>query len=52
MNETLAALTERFIRNRDAVKDVMEQVGAAYEKAIGYPCAFYVASIGGGPREL
>ncbi len=40
------------IVNRDAVKDVMEQVGAAYEKAIGYPCAFYVASIGGGPREL
>ena len=40
------------IVNKDAVKDVMEQVGAAYEKAIGYPCAFYVASIGGGPREL
>ena len=40
------------IVNRDAVKDVMEQVGAAYEKAVGYPCAFYVASIGGGPREL
>ena len=40
------------IVNRDAVKDVMEQVGAACEKAVGYPCAFYVASIGGGPREL
>ncbi len=40
------------IVNKDAVKDVMEQVGAAYEKAVGYPCAFYVASIGGGPREL
>lgn len=40
------------IVNRDAVDAVMEKVGAAYEKAIGYPCAFYVASIGGGPREL
>ena len=40
------------IVNRDAVDAVMEKVGAAYEAAIGYPCAFYVASIGGGPREL
>ena len=40
------------IVNRDAVNAVMEKVGAAYEAAIGYPCAFYVASIGGGPREL
>ena len=40
------------IVNKDAVDAVMEKVGAAYEAAIGYPCAFYVASIGGGPREL
>ena len=40
------------IVNRDAVDAVMEQVGRAYEQAIGHPCAFYVASIGGGPREL
>ena len=40
------------IVNKQAVDAVMEQVGRAYEKAIGYPCAFYVASIGGGPREL
>ena len=40
------------IVNRDAVDAVMEKVGTAYEAAIGYPCAFYVASIGGGPREL
>ena len=40
------------IVNRNAVDAVMEKVGAAYEAAIGYPCAFYVASIGGGPREL
>ncbi len=40
------------IVNREAVDAVMEQVGAAYEQAVGYPCAFYVASIGGGPREL
>lgn len=40
------------IVNRDAVDGVCARVGAAYEKAIGYPCAFYVASIGGGPREL
>ena len=40
------------IVDRDAVDRVMEQVGAAYEQAVGYPCAFYVASIGGGPREL
>ncbi len=40
------------IVDRDAVDRVMEQVGQAYEAAIGYPCAFYVANIGGGPREL
>lgn len=40
------------IVNKDAVNDVMQKVGAAYETTIGYPCAFYVASIGGGPREL
>ena len=40
------------IVNRDAVDAVMEKVGTAYEAAIGYPCAFYVASIGGGPKEL
>jgi galactokinase len=40
------------IVNRDAVDAVKEQVGAAYEKAVGHPCAFYVASIGGGPKEL
>ncbi len=40
------------IVDRDAVDRVMEQVGAAYEQAVGYPCAFYVASIGGGPKEL
>ena len=40
------------IVNKNAVDAVMGKVGAAYEAAIGYPCAFYVASIGGGPREL
>ena len=40
------------IVQKNAVDEVMERVGAAYEAAIGYPCAFYVASIGGGPREL
>ena len=40
------------IVNRDAVDGVMKTVGRAYEERIGYPCAFYVASIGGGPREL
>ena len=40
------------IVDKNAVDAVMEQVGAAYEKAIGHPCAFYVASIGGGPKEL
>ena len=40
------------IVNKDAVNDVMQKVGAAYETTVGYPCAFYVASIGGGPREL
>ena len=40
------------IVNRDAVDAVMEQVGRAYKQAIGHPCAFYVASIGGGPKEL
>ena len=40
------------IVNRDAVDAVMEQVGRAYKQAIGHPCAFDVASIGGGPREL
>ena len=40
------------IVQKDAVNAVMEKVGTAYEAAIGYPCAFYVASIGGGPREI
>ncbi len=40
------------IVNKAAVDEVMEKVGKAYEAAVGYPCAFYVASIGGGPREL
>ena len=40
------------IVRKDAVDAVCEQVGRAYEAAVGYPCAFYVASIGGGPREL
>ena len=40
------------IVNQDAVDGVMKTVGRAYEERIGYPCAFYVASIGGGPREL
>ena len=40
------------IVKKDAADAVMERVGQAYEAAIGYPCAFYVASIGGGPREL
>ena len=40
------------IVQKNAVDEVMERVGAAYEAAIGYPCAFYVASIGGGPKEL
>ncbi len=40
------------IVDRDAVDAVMEQVGRTYEQTIGHPCAFYVASIGGGPKEL
>ena len=40
------------IVHKAAVNAVMEKVGAAYEAAVGYPCAFYAASIGGGPREL
>ena len=40
------------IVRRDAVDAVCEKVGKAYEAAVGYPCAFYVASIGGGPKEL
>ena len=40
------------IVNKNAVDAVMDKVGRVYEQAIGYPCAFYVASIGGGPREL
>ena len=40
------------IVNRDAVDGVCARVGRAYEEAVGYPCAFYVAAIGGGPKEL
>ena len=40
------------IVNKAAVDAVMDRVGKAYEAAIGYPCAFYVAQVGGGPREL
>ena len=40
------------IVNRAAVDGVCARVGRAYEEAVGYPCAFYVAAIGGGPREL
>ncbi len=40
------------IVNRATVDAVMDKVGRAYEAAIGHPCAFYVANIGGGPREL
>ena len=40
------------IVKKDAVDGVCERVGKTYEKAIGYPCAFYVASIGGGPKEI
>ena len=40
------------IVRKDAVDNVCEQVGRAYEAAVGYPCAFYVAKAGGGPREL
>lgn len=40
------------IVKKDAVDDVMDRVGKAYETAIGHPCAFYVASIGGGPKEI
>ena len=40
------------IVNKDAVDAVMEKVGRAYEAAIGHSCAFYVAKVGGGPREL
>ena len=40
------------IVNKAAVDDVMDRVGKAYEQAVGYPCAFYVAKVGGGPREL
>lgn len=40
------------IVNKSSVDAVMDKVGRAYEAAIGHPCAFYVASIGGGPKEL
>ena len=40
------------IVQKDAVEAVQARVGAAYEAAVGYPCAFYVAGIGGGPKEL
>ena len=40
------------IVRKDAVDTVCQRVDAAYEATVGYPCAFYVASIGGGPREL
>lgn len=40
------------IVNKSAVDAVMDRVGRAYEQAIGHPCAFYVAQVGGGPREL
>ena len=40
------------IVHKAAVNAVMEKVGAPYEAAVGYPCAFYAASIGGGPKEL
>ncbi len=40
------------IVKKDAADAVMERVGKVYEQTVGYPCAFYVASIGGGPREL
>ena len=40
------------IVSKSAVDAVCETVGRAYEQAVGYPCAFYVAKVGGGPREL
>ena len=40
------------IVNKRSVEAVMDAVGRAYEEKIGHPCAFYVAGIGGGPREL
>ena len=40
------------IVNREAADGVKKAVGKAYEERIGHPCAFYTASIGGGPREL
>ncbi len=40
------------IVNKAAVDEVMDRVGKAYEETVGYPCAFYVAKVGGGPREL
>ena len=40
------------IVNKSSVDAVMDKVGRAYEQAIGHPCAFYVAQVGGGPREL
>ena len=54
--EVISRLADRAVVEAGVKKDdldqVCEKVGAAYEKAIGYPCAFYVANIGGGPKEL
>ncbi|MBR4183044.1 MAG: galactokinase, partial [Lachnospiraceae bacterium] len=36
----------------DAVDDFIKNVGADYEKAIGYAADFYVVDIGDGPRRM
>ena len=36
----------------DAVDTFIKEVGAAYEKKIGYAADFYVVEIGDGPRKL
>lgn len=36
----------------DMVEEFIQTVGSAYEKAVGYPAAFYISEIGDGGREI
>ena len=36
----------------DAVEEFTRNVGAAYQKAVGYCASFYAVGIGSGPRRL
>lgn len=40
-----------IVRDEEAV-NVQQKIAQAYLEKIGHPCAFYMASVGGGPREL